>query len=431
MIYTVFKREYLNIVRKKSFWFGILLFPLFIGFFAGIQAIALIYTEEEAYTFLIPGIDTPEMFQALESADTEKVHFHWKADFDLKNLMDSLSNKVAILELPPMQEIDKDDPSLIFRIHSKENISILLQEAVEDKLEGIIEQHKLQQAGLSQEDLDKLAFNLRGQTVKDGKTSNPFIASAAGYVMGFLMYLLLTIFGSILMQGVIEEKTNRIVEIIVSSIKPFHFMMGKVTALAAAGLTQFLLLAFLSGGSLLTVSIITGSVMQPSAVEIPNTPEVAAGSDMIMGELQGTIESFNWNILWLFPIYFIGGFLLYGSLMAAAGAAVDNIQDAQQFTTPIVLLMVIPFVLMFSIIQNPNTGLAVFGSIFPFFSPIVMMARMGITSVPWYQILLSVVFLAGTILGCIWVAAKIYRIGILMYGKKPSFKEVFRWLRYS
>jgi len=429
MIYTVFRREYLNIIRKPSFWFGILLVPIFIGFFAGIQFFALRYTEEEAYTLLIPGADTPEIFRALSGND--RVVYSWVEDSSLTQLMPKIADKVAILELPSLETINQDDPNLLFRFYSKENISLGLQDRVEDEIEQIIEEYKMVQAGLARSDLDKLSFGLRSQTIKDGKTSNPFIASAAGYIMGFLMYMLLTIFGSILMQGVIEEKTNRIVEIIVSSIKPFHFMLGKVTALAAAGLTQFVLLATLSGISLGVVSAVIGSTIDPSSIDVSTMQSQTEGTQMVMGELQGTIESFNWNILWLFPIYFVGGFLLYGSLMAAAGAAVDNIQDAQQFTTPIVLLLVIPFVLMFSIIQNPDTGLAWFGSLFPFFSPIIMMARIGITNVPWYEILLSIVLLAATIWGCIWVAAKIYRVGILMYGKKPSFKEVFRWLRYS
>ncbi len=433
MIYTVFKREYLNIIQKKSFWLGILLIPISAGFFGGMQVLIMMYTEEEAYTLLIPGEDTPDIFLAVARGENQddRVQFQWEEGKSLMELLDSVSNKVAVLELPKLEEIERDNPKLLFRIHSEENISILLQESVEERLERIIETYKMDIAGLNQDDLSKMSFSLRGQTVRDGKTSNPFIASAAGYVMGFLMYLLLTIFGSILMQGVIEEKTNRIVEIIVSSIKPFDFMLGKITALAAAGLTQFFLLAFLSAGALMIVSITTGAIVQSPSIEMADTAQAQEGADIVMSELQGTIDTFNWNILWLFPIYFIGGFLLYGSLMAAAGAAVDNIQDAQQFTTPIVLLMAIPIIMMFSVIQNPNSGIAVFGSLFPFFSPIIMMARIGITEVPWYQLLLSIILLIGTIMGGIWFVAKIYRIGILMYGKKPSIKEVFRWLRYS
>ena len=434
MIYTIFKREYLNIVSKKSFWLGILLIPILMVFIFGIQIAAFMFTEEESYTFLIPGKDSPAIFQALSSKN-DNVQYEWVADSSLSELMASKGNKVAILELPSEEQLAAVNPRLMYRFHSTDNINIGLQETVERSLRGIIESYKLEQAGLAQEELDQLDFTLTSRTIKDGKESNSWVASAAGYIMGFLMYMMLAIFGSILMQGVIEEKTNRIVEIIVSSVKPFQFMMGKVLALASAGLTQFLLLATISAASFLIFSAVAGSFIGPSDVDVTQIQAATEGSGVeaqnMLDEINIGIASFKWSILWLFPLYFVGGFLLYGSLMAAAGAAVDNIQDAQQFTTPIIMTLVIPLMIMFSVIQNPNSGLAVFGSIFPFFSPILMMGRIGITEVPWYEVLLSLGLLALTIWGCIWLAAKIYRVGILMYGKKPSFKELFRWLRYS
>jgi ABC-2 type transport system permease protein len=142
------------------------------------------------------------------------------------------------------------------------------------------------------------------------------------------------------------------------------------------------------------------------------------------------VGTFNWNVLWFFPVYFLGGFFLYGSLMAAAGSAVDNVQDAQQFLFPVMIPMILPLLFMFNIIQNPNSSFAVFASLFPFFSPMGMMIRVSLTSVPWYEILFSILLLIGTFLFCVWVAARIYRVGILMYGKKPSFRELIKWIRY-
>ena len=433
MIYTIFKREYLNIVTKKSFWLGILLIPLIMIIIFGIQIAAFMFSEEESYTFLIPGKDSPAMFEALTSKN-ENIEYKWVADSSLNELMNRKANKIAVLELPTQEQIDAVNPKLLYRFHSTDNINLGLSESVERNLRKIIEDYKLEQAGLAQEELDQLDFSLSSRTIKDGKESNSLLASAAGYVMGFLMYMMLIIFGSMLMQGVIEEKTNRIVEIIVSSVKPFQFMMGKILALGAAGLTQFLLLISISAVSFMLFTLVAGSFMGPQEVDMA---QIQAATEQVpeakgaMDDILLAVSSFKWSILWLFPLYFVGGFLLYGSLMAAAGSAVDNIQDASQFTTPIMMLLVIPFTIMIPVIQNPNSGLAVFGSIFPFFSPIVMMGRIGITEVPWYEVVLSLVLLALTIWGCIWFAAKIYRVGILMYGKKPSFKELFKWLRYS
>ncbi|MEM9720123.1 MAG: ABC transporter permease [Bacteroidota bacterium] len=434
MIYTIFRREYLNIVSKKSFWLGILLIPLIMVIIFGIQIAAFMFSEEESYTFLIPGEDSPAMFQQLTSKN-ENIIYEWVEDSTLNELMSRKANKIAVLELPTQEQIDAVNPKLLYRFHSTDNINLGLSESVERNLRKIIEDYKLEQAGLAQEELDELDFSLSSRTIKDGKESNSFLASAAGYVMGFLMYMMLIIFGSMLMQGVIEEKTNRIVEIIVSSVKPFQFMMGKILALGAAGLTQFLLLISISAISFFAFSLVAGSFMGPTEVDLAQiqaaTEQAPEEAKNAMDDMLLAVYSFKWSILWLFPLYFVGGFLLYGSLMAAAGAAVDNIQDASQFTTPIMMLLVIPFTIMIPVIQNPNSGLAVFGSIFPFFSPIVMMGRIGITEVPWYEVILSLGLLALTIWGCIWFAAKIYRVGILMYGKKPSFKELFKWLRYS
>ena len=370
MIYTIFKREYLNLVTKKSFWLGILLIPLIMIFIFGIQFASMAYTEEDTYSFLIPG-DAPEIFREISSG-SENIQYRWVADSSLNEVMALKADKVAILELPTQAQIDATNPSLIYRFHSTQNVSMGVQDVVRRNLRNIIEDYKLEQAGLTEEELSQKDFSLSSRTIKDGKESNSLFASAAGYIMGFLMYMMLAIFGSVLMQGVIEEKTNRIVEIIVSSVKPFQFMMGKVLALAAAGLTQFLLLVTISAISFIAFSAIAGSFMGPPDVSQMQIAGQAASelspeqTNEMMAQVNIALDSFPWSILWLFPLYFLGGFLLYGSLMAAAGAAVDNIQDAQQFSTPIVMTLVIPLMLMISVIQNPNSTLAVFWVVISF-----------------------------------------------------------------
>ena len=230
------------------------------------------------------------------------------------------------------------------------------------------------------------------------------------------------------MQGVIEEKSNRIVEIIVSSIDPFKLLMGKTLAIASVGITQFLMWMILSG-VVMTVLAPFAAGMDPQSVQQPGM-EVQMDEEG-MQAIVYEIQNFDWTILWYFPLYFLGGFFLYGSLFAAAGAAVDNIQDAQQFTLPVTLPMILPMLFLLNIIQNPNGVFAISLSMIPFFSPMTMLVRMALTDVAWYEIVLSILILIGSFLGCIWLAARIYRTGILMYGKKPTFKEIFRWVRYS
>jgi len=206
-------------------------------------------------------------------------------------------------------------------------------------------------------------------------------------------------------------------------------LLGKTLAIASVAITQFLLWMILSGLILFGVGLILGDSLQQAALAQANLGTV--DTEQMGVEVILAIQQFDWSVLWFFPIYFLGGFFLYGSLLAAAGAAVDNIQDAQQFTVPITMPMLLPLLFVFNIIQNPNGSFAVFASIFPFFSPMSMLVRLSLTEVPAYQIILSILVLVATFLGCIWFAAKIYRTGILMYGKKPSFKELFRWLRYQ
>ncbi|MEZ4827183.1 MAG: ABC transporter permease [Bacteroidia bacterium] len=302
-------------------------------------------------------------------------------------------------------------------------IKRLVNDAVRD--------YKNEKAGITESQLEAVDFDLDIKTRKvkeDGKEvqTNVAVATGIGYAVCFLMYMLMGIYGSVLMQGVIEEKSNRIVEVIISSVRPFDLLLGKVLAIASVGITQFLLWMALSLIVMVAMAPLMGSV-DPQSVSQPGMEQV--DENMVMGIME-EIRQFDWTILWFFPIYFLGGFFLYGSLMAAAGSAVDNIQDAQQFTFPITIPMMLPLLFVLNIIQNPNGVFAISASLIPFFSPMAMLVRMSLTDVPWYEILLSIVLLIGTFLGCVWLAARIYRTGILMYGKKPSFKEVFRWVKY-
>ena len=257
------------------------------------------------------------------------------------------------------------------------------------------------------------------------------IASVLGMILAFLTYTFVLSYGAMIMNSVIEEKTNRIVEVIVSSCKPMELMMGKIIGVGLVGLTQFAIWVVLLGiaGSVLgMLGLGAGAVASPEAM--------TAGMNLPQGsvdtELSGVITaltSINYvSLLGNFVIYFIGGYLLYASLFAGFGSAVDQASDSSQFTMPIILIMVVALYAGIACIENPSGPMAVWCSIIPFTSPIVMMVRLPF-DVPWWQLLLSIVLLYATALLCIWISARIYRTGILLYGKKRSLKEVVKWIK--
>jgi ABC-2 type transport system permease protein len=268
------------------------------------------------------------------------------------------------------------------------------------------------------------------------KEDNKALAYGIGFASGIIIYLTLFIYGASVMRGVMEEKMNRIAEVMVSSVKPFQLMMGKIIGIAAVGLTQLLLwvilLTALSGASAYFLSHDT--IMEGNAA-MQNLPQTNASAAMSMNalEIQNIILSANWGtIIGLFIFYFIGGYLFYAALFAAIGSVInEDPQEAQSLMMPITMPIIFGFIIMTASIENPTGDLAFWGSIIPFTSPIVMMARVpaGIPeNVPYWQLLLSMFLLIAGFMGTTWLSAKIYRTGILMYGKKASWKEMMKWV---
>jgi len=358
------------------------------------------------------------------TGDLEEV----KADF-LK------SKLTGFLYIP---QLNLDNPQGI-RLYSKSNASIDSKIAIESSMRKEIENIKFQRSGINQQVLENIKTDISVGTTnlsdEGEKDNNAFVTSAAGYASAFLIYIFIFMYGVQIMRGVIEEKTNRIVEVIISSVKPFQLMMGKILGIAAVGLTQFLLWIILS--SLVTSAI--GSQFREKLA--PPTTVAATGTsnaDMQDSKTKGVQEAFraleNLNlplILGSFIFYFLGGYLLYGALFGAVGAAVDNETDTQQFMLPITIPLVMTFVVAQTvIIKNPDGPVAFWMSVIPFTSPIAMMIRIPF-GVPTYQLLLSMVLLVLGFIGTTWLAARIYRVGILMYGKKVSYKELSKWLFYK
>lgn len=311
---------------------------------------------------------------------------------------------------------------------------------LENKVEAKLRNLKLDQFGI---DLEKIKASKITSEIKmynfSGEESSKLINGlkiGVGAIAGYMLMMFVMIYGTSVMRSVIEEKTSRIIEIIVSSVKPFQLMLGKIIGNASAGLLQF----FIWGVILLIISIVSSSVFGIGMTEVQASklsPEqveamkVAAGN----GGMEQVVQEFFRlplvTIFVLFIFYFLGGFFLYSSLFAAVGAAVDSETDTQQFMLPIMLPLILGVYVGFAtVINDPHGPISTIFSMIPFTSPIVMLMRVPF-GVPWYEIAISMILLVVTFVFMVWMAAKIYRVGILMYGKKPTYKDLYKWLKYK
>src|SRR5690606_22308443 len=302
----------------------------------------------------------------------------------------------------------------------------------------------LKEAGIDQETLESINPNVRITTLEITETgekeSHAGIAMGIGMAAAMLIYLSLFIYGAQVMRGVIEEKNNRIVEVIISSVRPFQLMMGKIVGIGLVGLTQFFLWIILSGALMTAGSLIISSQMPDISTEQMTSAAGAANAsqmsnlaqDNFMGDIQSVLNGINFlYIIGFFLVFFLGGYLLYSALFAAVGSAVDNETETQQFMLPITMPLLFTYVMAFSLlVRDPHGPLSFWLSMIPFTSPIAMMVRIPF-GVPLWEILLSIGLLIGGFILTTWVAARIYRVGILMYGKKASYKELIKWFSYK
>jgi ABC-2 type transport system permease protein len=347
----------------------------------------------------------------------------------------------GILYLPA--DIVKNPGASILYTEKQTNLEV--KSTIEDLLQKYIETAKLKSYGIKQETLEsiKTRFSLSTLTLS-GKHNSAELNTAVGMFAGILIYMFIILYGVQVMRGVIEEKTNRIVEVIISSVKPFQLMMGKIVGIAMVGLTQFLLWI---GLTLLFSSAITNYVIDqktdPQKITHIVSDRVQSGStghqqmmqkQMEKGVFDSMVEnagSINFTLIIVcFLIYFLGGYLLYSALFAAIGAAVDSETETQQFMLPVTIPLILSFIVAQTIITNPESQIGFWFSIIPFTSPVVMMVRIAF-GVPPTELYLSIGLLILGFLGTTWLAAKIYRTGILLYGKKVSFKELSKWIFYK
>ena len=413
----IIQREYTTLVARKSFIVITLLIPFL---FVAIGAVPVLISEwnnsgsAEAVTVID---ETGRLAGVIP--DTESFRFiplkGEAGSTDVKSFFDQAGNSMSALVVIPANVLD----SARVNIYSKSTANMALVNHVTESLNDTLTAVKIASMGVP--NLDKMVkeaqvdIDVNSVKLGDDGTESEASTTAAmvlGMVLAFITYMFVLTYGAMIMNSVIEEKTNRIVEVIVSSCKPFQLMMGKIIGVALVGLTQFLIWAIL-------ISVAVGGL----GISLANDPM----SDLAV--VFNAIQSVNLvSIFTCFVVYFLGGYLLYASLFAGFGSAVDQASDASQFTSPIIIVMVVALYAGIGCMENPNGSMAMWCSMIPFTSPIVMMVRLPY-DVPFWQIAVSVALLYGTAFGLVWVSSRIYRIGILRYGKKFTFKEIMGWVK--
>ena len=416
-IWLIIKREYLIRIRKKSFIVMTLLGPLLMLLVMFLPIYLTNQTQTER-TVAISEQDF-DLFNKLENTDYIKFVVIPVSIFsDLKlNFEDELY--YALLE--------KKENEII--LSSNKQVSLSVSDEIKSQLEKIIEQKNLVELGIDIRLLEqaKTTIVVSNQIIsKDGigQKSKTELSMAIGFISGLLIYIFIFMYGTMVMRSIIEEKTNRIVEVIISSVKPFKLMMGKIIGVSLIGLTQFILWICLTSILFFIVQAYFGNI-----AEIESSQEIEMQSIMLEGMMY--LNNINLvEILLAFLFYFLGGYLMYGSLFAAVGSAVDAEADSQQFILPVTIPLILSFILIQPIMENPDSSLAFWMSIFPLTSPIIMMVRIPFGVSDW-EVLVSILVLIGSFILSTKFAAKIYRTGILMYGKKINYKELWKWLRYK
>ncbi len=418
-ILLIIQREFLTRVRKKTFIISTILFPLL--YLALIFGMSYLGATSKAH-LKVAVIDSSGYFNKgqLERANatdsTLLMTLVNESPDSLKNIYTRLGYDGFVI-IPPSQDWEQGLPNVSFRSDKKYGAVSIGQ--IENRLNFLWNDIKNEKLGIDENKKQIINQSRVSVTSKDlqGQAANEKVASTIGFVAGFLIYLILLIYGSQVMMGVMEEKTNRIAEVIISSVKPFQLMLGKIIGIGLVALTQFLLwIAFI-----FVIYNLTRATSSSS--ETVNT---------MVGQVQNTFSNLNIPvILFFFGFYFLGGFFFYSSLYAAIGSAVnEDMREAQSLSFPITMLVILSIAMMSISINDPTGKLAVWASIIPFSSPIIMMTRIpfGVPgTVPWWQLGLSMAFLIAGFLFTVWLSGKIYRTGILMYGKKPSWKEMIKW----
>ncbi|WP_236974484.1 ABC transporter permease [Membranihabitans maritimus] len=440
-IFIIAKREFLIRVKNRKFWLATLLGPMILAIFIVVVGFILGYDGDDEKHVVI--IDRANLF---DGSIKDQANFYFSfSDKDVQGLRNTANREYdGILYIPVISGVEEDQVEVDF--YSDKNLDLEKLTSLKSIISSEIRDYKLKEMNITQRQLDQLSTRVIVRTEKldpdwasqnkEGAKSSEFssyLGAGLGMAMGFIMYLIVFINGSMVMKSVMEEKTNRIVEVIISSVKPFELMMGKILGVGVIGLIQFLSWVLLIPTVVLIGNVFFGFETDLQALEDMQRTGNISSDDMefMVYQFISEMDKIPWfKVISLFVLFFIGGYLIYSSLFAAVGSAIgDDMHDSQSLVLPITIPVLMAFYIMMTTIRVPDSSLAVWSSIFPLFSPIVMPARLAFDP-PFWQIALSLVLLAGAVVALVWISGRIYRVGILMYGKKASFKELAKWIFY-
>jgi ABC-2 type transport system permease protein len=431
-ILLVIQREYVTRVLKKSFWISSLLAPVLI---TAIYAIPIWLAMKDKEQKQIAIYDQSHLLKSTDLQDKELVFTFTNVPEQAFKTQFAKSGYDAFVSIP----VDVLSNPKGVHIYSSKNIGLSLKESVERLIQNKVRQELMYKAGISAKVYEGTQVDIASETITVSENGGETSSSSAGAmilagIMGLILYITLLLYGSQVMNGVIEEKSSRIIEVIISSVKPYQLMLGKIIGVGLVGLTQFVLWIVLTIG----LTQVTGKMYASKAKAIMSVDQGKASVEMSkamqdspMGEVTKVLESTNIPlILFAFLFYFFVGYLLYSSLFAAIGSAVESATEAQQFTFIVMIPIILSFLLAQYTMQDPDSSIAFWASMIPFTSPINMMVRLPY-GVPVWELVLSMSLLVLGFLACSWISARIYRVGILMYGKKATWKELSKWLFYK
>jgi len=443
-IFLIISREFLVRVKKKSFIIMTLLTPLLFAALMVLPTLIMTLSSGDSGQKILV-VDRSQICAPFFN-DTEELEFTFDSNADVESLKKNFPE-----DLYALVEISEPDSALNLSVSaiSIKQLNIGSKRQIERAVQNAVEKTKLERYDI--ENLDNIIKDIRTDiTVKtftisdkgDEKVAMVEVNMGISYIASFMIYMFIFMFGSMVMRGVIEEKTTRIVEVIVSSVKPFELMLGKILGVGSVALLQFFIWIVLTVGitagvqAVIGVDKITGNqemtemVSSQAGGEVAETMVAVQSNDNFMGELMSALSDVPvTSIVISFILYFILGYLLYAAMFAAVGSAVDNEADTQQLIFPVTLPLILGLFIMIHTFQYPDSALSFWGSIIPFTSPMVMMARVPF-GVPLWELALSLGLLVVTFFFMTYLSAKIYRVGILMYGKKATFKDLFKWLRH-
>jgi ABC-2 type transport system permease protein len=433
----IIKREFNAKVRNKSFIIMTFLSPLLM---VGIGFLIYFLTKKNNEKIKnIAYVDHSQIFTKDDFKDGKTLKYQDYSEATLEEAKKKVQqgSYYGLLYIPQQDSLELLVSSIEFYSESTPGVQTI--ESLERKIEKRLREQKLQSLQIDMKQLESAEFNasIKFNNFSGEKSSkmSSVIKIGAGAISGYFLMMFVIIYGTTVMRSVIEEKTSRIIEVIVSSVKPFQLMLGKIIGNASAGLLQF----FIWGILIWVLLIVAGSVlgvdlteMQANSLSAEQLEAMQQSANGKGGELIQEIAKLPLGLMFiLFIFYFLGGYFLYSSIFASIGAAVDNETDTQQFMLPVMLPLILGVYVGFAtVITDPNGPISTIFSIIPFTSPIVMLMRVPF-GVPWYEIVISMVLLIITFIFMVWFAAKIYRVGILMYGKKPTYKDLYKWLKYK